>query len=148
MTNSSDLPSQSSNYVLTVLLGTPGILSPGSTWYVSLIMPSLPSVALAVRCEPTYYILFIQQSEALLSREAIAYWTSFASNDDPSAVRLAISPAWEPFVASETGRQRIQITRGDDGSPTTNSVMQDIGADELERCDFWMSEEVTNETFV
>jgi hypothetical protein len=148
MTNGSDLLSQFPDYVLPALLGTPGILSPGSTRCVSFIMPSLPLVDLVVRCELTYYILSIQQSEALLSREAIAYWTSFASNDDPSAVRLAISPAWEPFVASETGRQRIQITRGDDGSPSTNSVMQDIGADELERCDFWMSEEVTSQTFV
>ncbi|KAF5350804.1 hypothetical protein D9758_010360 [Tetrapyrgos nigripes] len=39
-------------------------------------------------------------SEATLSREAIAYWTSFGAAGNPSKTKLSTSPAWEAFASA------------------------------------------------
>ncbi|KAK7034661.1 hypothetical protein VNI00_012303 [Paramarasmius palmivorus] len=83
-------------------------------------------------------------SEALVAKESIAYWTSFATSGNPSDTKLAVSPSWESYV-SESGR-RIEVTRGDDKSTLTG--MEEISAEEIERCEFWMSEKVTEQTRV
>ncbi|KAL0576629.1 hypothetical protein V5O48_005359 [Marasmius crinis-equi] len=85
-------------------------------------------------------------SESLVSREGIAYWTSFAAFGDPSTSKLASSPVWEPFVTGEgnSTRRRLKITRGDDRATLT--AMEDISDAEMERCRFWMSTDVTDQT--
>ncbi|KAJ7917211.1 Alpha/Beta hydrolase protein [Mycena leptocephala] len=85
-------------------------------------------------------------SEAVLSREAIAYWTSFAATGNPSTDRESISPAWESFVAPDSSHRRLMLTRG--GNTATNSTMETITEAEIQRCQFWMSEDVTAETRV
>ncbi|KAL0065406.1 hypothetical protein AAF712_007615 [Marasmius tenuissimus] len=87
-------------------------------------------------------------SEAVVSREGIAYWTSFAASGNPSASKLQTSPVWGPFVsgAVNSPRRRLKITRGDESA--TSSAMEDISSAEMERCKFWMSEKVTAETRV
>ncbi|THU96202.1 alpha/beta-hydrolase [Dendrothele bispora CBS 962.96] len=85
-------------------------------------------------------------SEAVLAHEAIAFWTSFGSSGDPSSSKLAISPSWENFVSENGGRVRMQLTRGNDS--VTASAMETISQDEIERCKFWMSEDVTQQTRV
>uniref|UniRef100_A0A0W0G2Y9 Carboxylic ester hydrolase n=1 Tax=Moniliophthora roreri TaxID=221103 RepID=A0A0W0G2Y9_MONRR len=84
-------------------------------------------------------------SESLVAKEAIAYWTSFASVGNPTEAKLNTSPSWESYV-SGSDRRRIEITRGGDSS--TLSGMEDISAAEIERCKFWMSERVTEQTRV
>ncbi|KAJ7880088.1 Alpha/Beta hydrolase protein [Mycena leptocephala] len=74
-------------------------------------------------------------SEAVLSKEAIAYWTSFAATGNPSTDKLPTSMEWEPFV-------------GPDRNAVTNSTMQTITKAEIQRCQFWMSEDVTAETMI
>lgn len=83
-------------------------------------------------------------SEALLATEAIAYWTSFAATGDPSSMKKQSSPTWNTFVASENPRRRLMLTRGSDTA--TNSEMENVTSTEIERCRFWMSEEVVAET--
>ncbi|KAJ4482604.1 Alpha/Beta hydrolase protein [Lentinula aciculospora] len=111
-------------------------------------------------------------SESAVSREAIAYWTSFSQTGNPSSAKLTTSPVWEPFSPSwivsesltsrngadslsdlknrnnlaDNTRQRLLITRGND--TTTASQMQSVSRTERERCMFWMSEGVTNQTRV
>jgi carboxylesterase type B len=83
-------------------------------------------------------------SEAVLSKEAIAYWTSFAATGDPSADKESISPAWESFVGPDSSRRRLMLTRGN--NTATNSTMETITEAKMQRCQFWMSENVTAET--
>ncbi|KAJ7245630.1 Alpha/Beta hydrolase protein [Mycena haematopus] len=83
-------------------------------------------------------------SEAVLSREAIAYWTSFAATGDPSTDKESISPSWESFVAADSSRRRLMLNRGN--NTATNSTMETITQAEMQRCQFWMSEDVTAET--
>ncbi|GLB43419.1 putative type-B carboxylesterase lipase family protein [Lyophyllum shimeji] len=83
-------------------------------------------------------------SEAALASEAIAYWTSFAATGDPSSMKKQASPTWDTFVSSENARRRLMLERGSDTA--TNSGMENVTAAEIERCRFWMSEEVTAET--
>ncbi|KAJ7637392.1 Alpha/Beta hydrolase protein [Mycena polygramma] len=86
-------------------------------------------------------------SEAVLSREAIAYWTSFAAAGNPSTDKEAISPGWDAFVGPDSSsRRRLKLTRGSDTA--TNSMMETITEDEIQRCQFWMSEDVVAETRV
>ncbi|KAJ7892416.1 Alpha/Beta hydrolase protein [Mycena leptocephala] len=85
-------------------------------------------------------------SEAVLSKEAIAYWTSFAATGNPSTDKLPTSMEWEPFVGPDSSRRRILLTRG--GNAVTNSTMQTITKAEIQRCQFWMSEDVTAETMI
>ncbi|KAJ7489618.1 Alpha/Beta hydrolase protein [Mycena galericulata] len=85
-------------------------------------------------------------SEAVLSKEAIAYWTSFAATGNPSTNKESTSPAWESFVASGALRRHLVLTRG--GDTVTNSTMQNITEAKIQRCQFWMNETVTAETRV
>ncbi|KAJ6468134.1 Alpha/Beta hydrolase protein [Mycena vitilis] len=86
-------------------------------------------------------------SEAVLSREAIAYWTSFAAAGNPSTDKEVISPAWDAFAGPHSSsRRRLKLTRGSDTA--TSSVMETITEDEMQRCQFWMSEDVVAETRV
>ncbi|KAJ4495367.1 Alpha/Beta hydrolase protein [Lentinula lateritia] len=95
------------------------------------------------------------ESESALSREAIAYWTSFSQSGDPSSSKLSTSPAWEVFAPNTFSdldsingtRQRLLIARGND-TAITASQMQFISSAERERCMFWMSEGVANQTRV
>ncbi|KAL1711094.1 Alpha/Beta hydrolase protein [Schizophyllum commune] len=86
------------------------------------------------------------ESEAVVSQEAIAYWTSFARTGDPSAAKYPTSPHWPPFAANDGRRQRLLVREGT--SEKTSSAAEDISDYELIRCAFWMSEEVTAETRV
>ncbi|KAF7324202.1 Carboxylic ester hydrolase [Mycena kentingensis (nom. inval.)] len=92
------------------------------------------------------------ESESLLSREAIAYWTSFGTTGNPNTSKLPTSPPWAPFNSSltepEEGRAHLVLTRGADGGTVTASAMGVKGPSQIERCVFWMSEEVTEETRV
>ncbi|KAJ7890212.1 hypothetical protein B0H13DRAFT_1626466, partial [Mycena leptocephala] len=85
-------------------------------------------------------------SEAILAKEAVAYWTSFAATGNPSTDRESISPVWESFVAPDSSHRRLMLTRG--GNTATNSTMETISEAEIQRCQFWMSEAVTAETRV
>ncbi|KAF8875157.1 alpha/beta-hydrolase [Infundibulicybe gibba] len=82
-------------------------------------------------------------SEATLSAEAIAYWTSFVSVGNPSTQKKSSSPTWPHFVGSDA-RQRMVLTRG--GDTITASGVEQITDVEKQRCMFWMSDEVTAET--
>ncbi|KAJ7053636.1 alpha/beta-hydrolase [Mycena amicta] len=67
--------------------------------------------------------------------------------------KLATSPVWAPFAiadasASVDGRAHLVFTRGGDTSPVTASEMGVKTPTEIERCMFWMSENVTDETRV
>lgn len=84
------------------------------------------------------------QSEAILSKEAIAYWTSFGATGDPSTDKESTSPTWEPFVGPDGTRRHMILTRG--GDTVTNSTMGDFTAAKIQRCQFWMSENVTAQT--
>ncbi|KAJ7489621.1 hypothetical protein B0H11DRAFT_2011776 [Mycena galericulata] len=73
-------------------------------------------------------------SEAVLSREAIAHWTSFAATGNPSTDKESTSPAWDSFVDSGALRRHLVLTRG--GDTMTNSTMQSITEAKIERCQF------------
>ncbi|KAH8116210.1 hypothetical protein DFH11DRAFT_1585026, partial [Phellopilus nigrolimitatus] len=87
------------------------------------------------------------QTEAPLSQEAIAFWTSFVSSGDPSTSRAAFSPAWPAFA---TGA-RMVLTEAANASAAghvTASGMEDTPASQIQRCEFWMSPNVTAQTRV
>ncbi|KAK0203917.1 alpha/beta-hydrolase [Desarmillaria ectypa] len=84
-------------------------------------------------------------SEATLSQEAIKYWTSFASTGDPSSDQAVHVPLWEQYFGSDA-RRRMVLSRGND--TITASHMETVPDDEIARCRFWMSEDVTAETRV
>ncbi|KAF9480934.1 alpha/beta-hydrolase [Pholiota conissans] len=94
------------------------------------------------------YFTPFNASEAALSTEAIAYWTSFATTGDPSAARKSVSPVWSEFknANNSTARSHLVLTRG--GDVSTASVMQDITDAQIERCQFWMSDAVVAQTGV
>ncbi|KIJ35255.1 hypothetical protein M422DRAFT_180911 [Sphaerobolus stellatus SS14] len=75
--------------------------------------------------------------------EIIAYWTSFARSGDPSTFKQSYSPTW---VQHTTG-QRVVMTRGTSSNGTASSL-EEVTSYEGERCAFWMSEDVTKETFL
>ncbi|KAF7328612.1 Carboxylic ester hydrolase [Mycena sanguinolenta] len=83
-------------------------------------------------------------TEAVLSKEAIAYWTSFAATGNPSIDKESISPVWESFVVPDGSRRHLMLNRG--SNTATNSTMETITADKIQRCQFWMSENVTAQT--
>ncbi|KAJ7021976.1 alpha/beta-hydrolase [Mycena alexandri] len=85
-------------------------------------------------------------SEAVLSHEAIAYWTSFAATGNPSTDKESISPTWESFVGPNSSRRRLVLTRGSNAA--TNSTMESITDAKIQRCQFWMSPDVVAETRV
>lgn len=79
-----------------------------------------------------------------MSKEAIAYWTSFVVNGDPTIGKETTSPLWLKYVADDGSRQRMVLTRG--GDTVTSSVMEKITTAEAARCQFWMSDAVVEET--
>ncbi|KAL4264270.1 Carboxylic ester hydrolase [Pleurotus pulmonarius] len=98
----------------------------------------------------------LNESETRLSREAIGYWTSFIISGNPSSEKEPSRPAWEPFTpksksspssnTTTTTHRRIVIERGGEEVMNTNTFVESIRPEEIERCNFWMSEEVTAET--
>ncbi|KAI0322569.1 alpha/beta-hydrolase [Amylostereum chailletii] len=80
------------------------------------------------------------ESEALLSREAIAAWTSFVSSNNPTEY-AALWPAYQ-----SDARNRMVFTRGN--GTTTASQLEQISAFEAARCAFWMQEDVVDQTGV
>ncbi|KAI5896640.1 alpha/beta-hydrolase [Schizophyllum commune H4-8] len=117
--------------------GTNTIPNAGNTFTAfNEVRPSFAVIHWA-RCSPPI-------SEAVVSQEAIAYWTSFARTGDPSAAKYPTSPSWPPFAADDGRRQRLLVKEGT--SEKTSSAADDISDYELIRCAFWMSEEVTAET--
>ncbi|TFY68194.1 hypothetical protein EVG20_g3659 [Dentipellis fragilis] len=87
------------------------------------------------------------QSEALLSKEAIAYWTSFVATGNPSTQRRETSPEWQSFTGSGgTSRHRIVPTLEDE--TTTATVLEAIPEFEVERCAYWMQDWITAQTKV
>ncbi|EJD05094.1 alpha/beta-hydrolase [Fomitiporia mediterranea MF3/22] len=81
-------------------------------------------------------------TEAALSRESIAFWTSFVSSGNPSTSREAISPEWMPF---STGG-RMVLSQPMNLSSMSASMMEVTPPDEVERCKFWMSVNETDQT--
>lgn len=79
-----------------------------------------------------------------MSKEAIAYWTSFVANGDPTIGKKTTSPLWPKYIADDGSRQRMVFTRGGDAG--TSSVMEKITTAETARCQFWMSDAVVEET--
>ncbi|KAJ7488146.1 Alpha/Beta hydrolase protein [Mycena latifolia] len=69
-------------------------------------------------------------SEAVLSKEAIAYWTSFAATGNPSTDKEIISPVWESFAAPDGSRRRLMFNRG--GNTATNSTMETLTEAEIQ----------------
>ncbi|EJD05093.1 alpha/beta-hydrolase [Fomitiporia mediterranea MF3/22] len=82
-------------------------------------------------------------TEAVLSRESIAFWTSFVSSGNPSASREAISPEWMPF---STGGRMVLSQPTNSSLMMSASMMEVTPPDEIERCKFWMSVNVTAQT--
>ncbi|TFK33991.1 Alpha/Beta hydrolase protein [Crucibulum laeve] len=85
-------------------------------------------------------------SETVLSKEAIAYWTSFAAKGDPNARKDSNSPGWPTFEDSTD--VRLRLIRGNNNNNNTDTRSEDISMQEIQRCQFWMSENVTAETLV
>ncbi|KAL0958487.1 hypothetical protein HGRIS_000627 [Hohenbuehelia grisea] len=85
-------------------------------------------------------------SEATLSNEAIAYWTSFTSSGDPSTQRGPSRITWNRFNGKGGASARIVPTRGD--SSLTATKMEKYPAAEIQRCRFWMGADVVSETRV
>ncbi|KAK7046454.1 carboxylic ester hydrolase [Favolaschia claudopus] len=109
-----------------------------------------PFNTVSLELYPLTLIMIKFQSESVLSKEAIAYWTSFAATGNPSADKKATSPTWEQFTSSASDltslRRRLMLNRGSDTA--TNSTMETITEAEMERCQFWMSQAVIAETRV
>ncbi|KAK0219847.1 Alpha/Beta hydrolase protein [Armillaria fumosa] len=83
-------------------------------------------------------------SEAILAEETIAYWTTFASSGDPSSLTSTTSSlsssSWEKYVTPNNTRQRMVFIQGNDTN--TASRMKSISGAEIDRCEFWMSDDV------
>ncbi|KAF8997733.1 alpha/beta-hydrolase [Cyathus striatus] len=97
---------------------------------------------------PTSGATFIpfNSSEAALSKEAIAYWTSFIATGNPSTTKLSNSLTWAGYF-TDGQPQRLLFDRG--GDIKTNSTIQTVTDAEITRCKFWMTrEDVTAETRV
>ncbi|KAF8502965.1 alpha/beta-hydrolase [Gautieria morchelliformis] len=89
-----------------------------------------------------YTFKAFNSTEMPLSQEIISYWASFARTADPSKFKQSFSPAWE---GQPTGK-RVVMTRSNTSGNGTASFMEDISAYEMQRCLFWMGEEVTSQT--
>ncbi|KDQ29931.1 hypothetical protein PLEOSDRAFT_154655 [Pleurotus ostreatus PC15] len=89
------------------------------------------------------------ESEARLSQEAIGFWTSFISSGNPSTENTPKRITWAPFVSNTSSnvtnitRNRIVLERGSDEVAPTNSVIESIPSVEFERCNFWMSANIS-----
>ncbi|EIW77366.1 alpha beta-hydrolase [Coniophora puteana RWD-64-598 SS2] len=89
-------------------------------------------------------------TELALSQTAIAYWTSFASTGSPSTLRLPGSPEWLAFAP---GYGRMVLTEATTATANatgagTASAWEAFGDAHVERCLFWMREDVTAQTAV
>ncbi|KAL5520475.1 hypothetical protein ACEPAG_9699 [Sanghuangporus baumii] len=83
-------------------------------------------------------------TEDVLSKESIAFWTSFISTGNSSISREQSSPEWLPF---SSGRSRMVLNQPTNTSATTSaSMIEAVSPDEIERCNFWMSVNVTRQT--
>ncbi|THH05598.1 hypothetical protein EW145_g4680 [Phellinidium pouzarii] len=83
------------------------------------------------------------ETEAPLSQESIAFWTSFISSGDPSNFRKSFSPAWDPF---SSGTRMVLTQDTTNGTSLTSSGMEVTPPSQIERCMFWMSDNVTSQT--
>ncbi|KAG9218092.1 hypothetical protein CCMSSC00406_0010251 [Pleurotus cornucopiae] len=97
----------------------------------------------------------LNESEARLSQEAIGFWTSFIVSGNPSASEAPSRITWVPFTSNSPSNStrpqhsRIVLERGDDDSGTNiKTIIESIPEEEIERCNFWMSANVTAETRV
>ncbi|KAL5520477.1 hypothetical protein ACEPAG_9701 [Sanghuangporus baumii] len=81
-------------------------------------------------------------TEGALSKESLAFWTSFISTGNPSASRELISPEWLPFSSGS----RMVLNQPTNSSLMSASIMEVTPPDEVERCKFWMSENVMRQT--
>ncbi|KIJ35249.1 hypothetical protein M422DRAFT_262418 [Sphaerobolus stellatus SS14] len=86
----------------------------------------------------------LNSTELALSKEIIAYWTSFARSGNPSTFKESYSPNWVEWQG--TGK-RVVMTRGNSPDGTA-STLESVSSFEKERCTFWMSEDVTRETLL
>ncbi|KIJ63786.1 hypothetical protein HYDPIDRAFT_155304 [Hydnomerulius pinastri MD-312] len=87
-------------------------------------------------------------TEATLSAEAIAYWTSFVSTGNPTSEKQSNSPTWAPFATpGSSARYGIVLTEGN-VTGTTLTSMETFTADHIERCQFWMQANVTDQTTI
>ncbi|EJD05092.1 alpha/beta-hydrolase, partial [Fomitiporia mediterranea MF3/22] len=84
-------------------------------------------------------------TEATLSRESTAFWTSFVSSGNPSTSREDVSPEWMPF---STGKRMVLNQQINSSSITSASMMEVTPPDEIDRCGFWMSKNVSDQTRV
>ncbi|GJJ10349.1 hypothetical protein Clacol_004575 [Clathrus columnatus] len=91
-----------------------------------------------------YTFKAFNSTELPLSQEIIAYWTSFGRSGNPSQFKETFSPDWP---GQRTG-QRVVMTRNVIPNDGTASSVESISAYEMERCLFWMSEEVTSQTML
>lgn len=82
-------------------------------------------------------------AEAVLSRDAIGFWSSFASSGNPSTSRVATSPAWKPFSSGE----RMVLNQPSNASVMgSTSVLETTPPEQIERCKFWMALNTTEQT--
>ncbi|KAF8579657.1 alpha/beta-hydrolase [Ramaria rubella] len=81
-------------------------------------------------------------TELPLSQEIISYWTSFTRAGDPSKFKQSFSPVWDK---QSTGK-RVVMTRSTTPGNGTASTLEEMTAYEVERCLFWMGEDVTSQT--
>ncbi|KDQ60400.1 hypothetical protein JAAARDRAFT_153005 [Jaapia argillacea MUCL 33604] len=86
-------------------------------------------------------------TENLLSKEAISYWTSFASTGSPSTTKTPYSPSWPLFYSNATTRYRMVLSEAQSvgGSGSAVEVYPEV---EIERCRFWMGADVTAQTAI
>ncbi|KAI5121432.1 hypothetical protein M0805_006193 [Coniferiporia weirii] len=82
------------------------------------------------------------ETETILSEESIAFWTSFTASGNPSVGKKSFSPEWAGFASGG----RMVLTQNVLNSSGTLSAMEVTPADEIERCKFWMSPNVTAQT--
>ncbi|KAL5525113.1 hypothetical protein ACEPAF_8982 [Sanghuangporus sanghuang] len=75
-------------------------------------------------------------TEDALSKESVAFWTSFISAGNPSASREFISPEWLPFSSGS----RIVLNQPSNSSLMSASIMEVAPPKEVEWCKFWMAE--------
>ncbi|KAI0037229.1 Alpha/Beta hydrolase protein [Vararia minispora EC-137] len=83
-------------------------------------------------------------SEARLSSEAIAFWTSFVTSQDPSVERLVGTPSWPTYTSQS--RSRMVFSLGN--ALASASVVEQIDEFETSRCAFWFQKKVTEQTTV
>ena len=84
------------------------------------------------------------QSEAILSKQAVGYWTSFTATGNPSTERVKGSLAWPRYTASE--RHEMVFTRGN--ARRAASEVRLWSDYKTSRCEWWFQKNVTEQTAV